>query len=269
MKTLAIFSDGHTNSTVGLSKSSVQLDDGDLVSASVVRRWLFYSYMEMLEEIEKKKRGELIGLLNGDTVELDDKNRSLQLISHNQEEAISMAIDVWEPFFKMVSRAYVTRGTTAHVGKSAQGEEAFARNFDNVVVDPDYNTHTWRFLPLELDGVRMDIMHHPKGGGGSGATRMNGIMRIASNALFEYANEGEVPPHLVIRSHLHGYRDSEKAFRTRAIITPAMSLLTEYTYRIGITNSNPIGGILIYCHNGEYFVEPLLRKVAKKQWQIL
>lgn len=265
-----IFSDGHTNSTVGLSKPNIQLDDGDKVSASIIRRWLFYNFTEILDEINNKKKGDLIGLLNGDTVELDAKNRSLQLISKNQTEAIGMAVEVWEPFFQMAKNVYVTRGTTAHVGMSAQGEEAFAQNFDNVVIDEDTNSHTWRFLPLILDGVRMDIMHHPKGGsGGRPQNRMGGVMRLASDAEFQYADAGEVPPHLVIRSHLHGYVDSRDAFRTRAIITPALSLLTEYTYRIGVTESNPIGGILIYCDNGEYEVEPLLRKVPRKQWQIM
>ena len=116
----------------------------------------------------------------------------------------------------------------------------------------------------------MDIAHHPKTGpGGRPMNKQNGILRIASDSVFEYANEGQPLPKLVIRSHLHGYRDSLDAFRVRAIITPAMSLLTANTHRIGINASEPIGGLLITCHEGKYHVEPLLTKVRKQSWMIL
>lgn len=169
---------------------------------------------------------------------------------------------------QMCKGVYVIRGTEAHVGKQAQVEEAFAGNFDNVIRNSDGRASRW-YLPLELDGVRMDITHHPRGGvGGRPMNRQNGINRIASDALFEYANDGEALPHLVIRSHLHGYKDSLDTFRVRAIITPAMSLLTSYAYRIGINVSNPVGALIIYCHEGKYHVEPLLYPVRKTEWEI-
>jgi hypothetical protein len=48
-----------------------------------------------------------------------------------------------------------------------------------------------------------------------------------------------------------------------------MSLLTAYTYRIGINLSNPVGAILIYCDAGRYHVEPLLYPVRRATWEIL
>lgn len=270
MKTIAIVSDSHCNSTVGLAKPDIKLDDGDRVSAGVLRRWIFNQFEGVLEEIDKKKRGQLVGVINGDAIELDDKDRSLQLITHNTTEAVQIAVDVFTPFFEMAHSVYVVRGTTAHVGKSAQGEEALARNFDNTVPDPDSNSQTWRSLLLECEGVRLDIMHHPpSNGGGRPMNSQSLIARIAADTLFQYANRGKLPPHFVVRSHLHGYRDSGNSFRTRAIITPALSLLTEYAYRIGINESEPIGAILIYCENGQYEVEPILRKAPERSWQIL
>lgn len=268
MKTLLIVSDGHTNSIVGLSKPETKLDDGSVVSGSIPRRWLFWTWNNILEQVEKKKKGELIGLLNGDAIEWDAKQRhATELITPNKERAIEMAVEVYEPFFQMCARVFVVRGTEAHSGEQAQAEEALALNFDNAVRNPDTERASWWFLPLELDGVRMDICHHPRGGsGGRPMNSQSGIDRIASDALFMYANDGATVPHLVIRSHLHGYRDSRDAFRTRAIITPAMSLLTAYTYRIGINFSNPVGAVLVYCHNGEYYVEPLIYPVRRPNW---
>jgi hypothetical protein len=170
----------------------------------------------------------------------------------------------------MCKGVYTVRGTAAHVGEQAKAEEAFASNFDNTIRNPETDNASWWHLPLEMDGVRMDIAHHPKGAGsGRPMNSQSGIDRIASDTLFNYANDGEVPPHLVIRSHLHGYRDSRDAFRTRAIITPAMCMLTSYTYRLGINIANPIGAILIYCDAGKYHVEPLTYPVRKPEWQTI
>jgi hypothetical protein len=254
---------------VGLAQPTVNLDDGDQVSAGTARRWLYWTYTDILAKVKEKARGELYGLINGDVIESDAKNRSWQTITRNPEEIRTMAIETFEPFFAMCRGVWVTRGTEAHTGKSAHYEETFAANFTNTMRDEETGRASWWYLPLELDGVRMDIAHHPRAGSGRPMNSQSGIDRVASDTLFTYANDGEVPPQLVIRSHLHGYRDSRDAFRTRAIITPAMSLLTSYVYRIGINVSQPVGAIMIYCDKGRYFVEPLLYPVRKQAWQVV
>lgn len=273
MKSLLILADGHSNSTVGLAKPSVELDDGDQVSAGIVRRFIWQTYTRILDtaaERAKKFNSELYGLLNGDAVELAAKHASSQVITINREEAIRVAHETYEPLFERCKGVFVTRGTEAHTGLSATAEEAIAANFDNTIRNPDTNRASWWWLPLDLDGVRLDIAHHPRGGGsGRPMNKYGGIMRIASDTLFDYANDGKAPPHLVIRSHLHTYRDSLSAFRTRAIITPAMSLLTAYTHRIGINASEPIGALLVHCHEGKYHVEKLLTPVRSQSWMVL
>lgn len=270
LKTLLVISDNHSNSSVGLSKPSIVLDDGDQNHASTARRWLYHTYEDILKQAKQKQRGELYGLINGDAVELDAKNRSIQIITPNQTKAVAIACEVLEPFFQMCKGVFVMRGTEAHVGQQAQAEEALAANFTNVIPDPETGNKSRYWTPLEFDGVRIDVAHHPKGAGsGRPMNSQSGIDRIASDALFMYANDGKLPPHLVLRSHLHGYRDSRDAFRTRAIITPAMSLLTSYVYRIGINTSQPVGAILIYCHEGNYKVEPLLYPVRQPSWEVI
>jgi hypothetical protein len=269
VKTLLVISDSHCNSSVGLAKPQIDLDDGDKVSASTARRWLFWTFNDIMEKVKAKQRGDLYTVFNGDVIELAAKHDSLQVITKNQEEAIRIGIEVFEPLVAMSKGIYVVRGTEAHAGKSAQAEESFAANFTNTMRDEETGRASWWYLPLELDGVRMDIAHHPRAGSGRPMNSQSGIDRVASDTLFTYANDGDVPPHLVIRSHLHGYRDSRDAFRTRAIITPAMSLLTSYVYRIGINVSQPVGAVLIYVDKGRYFVEPLLYPVRKQAWQVV
>lgn len=270
MKTLLLVSDPHCNSTVGLAKPKLQLDDGDTVHASTARRWIFHVWEDILKRAKEKQRGELYGLINGDAVELAAKHPTLQVISKNQTEAEQMAEDVFEPMFDMCKGVFVMRGTRAHVGLSAQSEEAFAKNFTNTIPDSETGNYSRDFMLLEMDGVSMDVSHHPRGGGGGRPmNKQSTVNAIASDTVFMYGNKRKPAPHLAIRSHLHIYRDSYDAFATRAIITPAMSLLTEHTYRIGINMSEPIGAILIYCDAGKYFVEPLKYEVAEPQWTIL
>lgn len=261
-------SDSHCNSSVGLAKPAIDLDDGDTVHASTARRWLFHTWEDILKQTEAKKRGDLYAVLNGDVVELAAKHATHQVVTHNETEAVNMAVEVFEPLFDMAKGVYTVRGTEAHAGLSAKAEEAFAGNFDNSI-RTETGRASWWHLPLIFDGVRMDIMHHPRAGGGRPMNSQSGIDRVASDTLFMYANDGQTPPDLVIRSHLHGYRDSRDAFRTRAIITPAMSLLTSYVYRIGINQSQPVGAILVYCDAGRYFVEPLLYPVTRAEWQVI
>jgi hypothetical protein len=266
--TLAIFSDAHTNSTVGLSMPSVELQEGDKVVAGSLRSWIFHSFMDLLEQIDKKKRGELYGVLNGDMIEVDAKHRTIQTLSRDVAEINRMATDLWEPFFQSAARVWVVRGTEAHVGANSQAEELLAANFDNTVKNEETGKATWAQLLLDVDGVRLDIMHHPSGGMGR-AINSHGIAdRLAVDTLFEYANAGEVIPNLVIRSHLHRYVDSHDAYRVRAIITPALTFNTSYIFRIGVSRQNDIGGLLIHCDGGEYEVEPLLYKARRPEWQI-
>lgn len=273
MKSLLIVSDPHSNSTVGLAKPLIQLDDGDTVHASTPRRWLFWVWEDILKKAQAKVQeygSELYGLINGDAVETDAKGRSNQVISRNETTAVKIATDVFEPLFEMCKGVYVVRGTEAHVGAQAKAEEAFAANFDNTVTDTETGRASWQYLLLDVEGVKLDIAHHPKGGGsGRPMNRNAGVMRLASDALFEYADAGQALPDLLIRSHLHGYRDSYDAFKVRAIITPAMSLLTSYVHRLGINQSQPVGALMVTCWDKQYRVDKFLYDVQRPQWTTL
>ena len=248
----------------------VKLAKGDVVAANKTRRWVFSSFCDTLDYVEKHKKGTLIGVLNGDIVELDSKNRTTEIISQNEDDIASMAIEVYEPLFEMLDMAYVLAGTEAHVGKGAWLESNFASNFDNVVKNQETGKNLYMHLPLNLEGVKLDIMHHPKGGSGARPMNSQGVIdRLASDTVFDYANNREDPPDLVIRSHLHEYKDSKDAFATRAIITPAMCQSSSYVYRIGISRPASVGCVLVYCENGEYEVEPVLVKPPQRKWQVI
>lgn len=265
--TVILFADTHTNHKVGLNQPQTDLDEGDNWGACKAQRWLYGKYESCLEYINKHKQGEAIGVLAGDFVEIDEKDRTHQLISRNPADAVSAACEVLEPFATFCKRVYFIRGTEAHVGKSGSYEELVARDFLNAVKCPDTGRRSWWHLPLTADGVSMDIGHHPKGGNGGRLMNSQSVVdRLASDTLFEYASMDLTPPQLVIRAHLHRYLDSRDAFRVRGIILPPMCLLGAYARRLGINENASVGCVMIYCDRGKYEVEAVLFQPERTKW---
>lgn len=255
MTSVLILSDLHIGSTVALCKPSVTLDDGGEYRASPGQSWLWRCWNETLERVEKHKTGDLYTVINGDAVEGDTKRRSLQTVSRNPATINQLAADILDPLAQLSAGLFFVRGTGAHVGKSAHLEEQIAADLDGTP-NPDTGAHSWYQLPLEIEGVRFDIAHHPGiGVGRNGWTAFTGIHTLASRVLFDCANNARPVPHLVIRSHNHVYRDSFDNFRVRAITTPAWTLATEYIQQIAPGALADIGAVLIHCSAGYYEAE--------------
>ena len=265
-----IHSDTHINSTVGLCYPGYELDDGNAVQLSKFQRFLWTSWNETLDKIDKIRQGELITAFNGDLCEGDIHKRSGQIITRNKADIVGMTTKVIEPVCQSSDKVYFGKGTPAHSGGNAELETLVAKNFDNTVKDKDTGSSTWWHLPLQLEKVRFDIMHHPRSNGGGRPMNSQGAVdRLAADTLFMYANNGDTPPDFVIRSHIHHHLDSHDAFRTRAIITPAWSLLTEYGYRIGLSMQADFGCIVIIVDGDQAQVIPLLHKMKGKKWQTI
>lgn len=258
MKTILFVADTHINSTVSLCKPVVNLDDGGSYHASKGQLFLWRSWENTLEQTEKRKTGEVITILDGDAVEGDTKDRSKQMITRNSATIKTLAIDVLEPAVKLSAGIFVVRGTEAHTGKSGEMEESLALDL-NANRCPETNTASWYHLKIDVEGVKLDISHHPRGnGGGRPFNRYSMIDALASDTVFTYSNDlRQEPPHLAIRAHIHAYKDSYDHFRTRAITLPCFTLATSFINRIAPGAIADVGAVLIHCSAGHYEVEPL------------
>jgi len=266
MTAIVVFADTHSNHKMGLNPPEAWLEEGDKWNACDIQKLTWDTYLDCLQKV-KRIKGEKIGLVNGDYVDIDPKDRTNQIISRDISTSTGIGIEAIEPFTRLCKKVYFVRGTEAHAGKGAEAEEIVARDFDHAVKCPDTKKSSWWHLLLEVDGVRLDIAHHPSAsGGGRPFNSQSPIHRLASDTLFNYANRGETPPDLVIRSHVHRYLDSRDAFRVRAIITPPFTLLGAYARRIGINEEPQLGCIVIHCSGGKYEVEPILYTPRRQQW---
>lgn len=256
--------DLHSGSSVALCPSKVDLDDGGTIYPSPGQAWLRRNWEALMEHIQHIPNPVYAHVV-GDAVEGDYKDRSKQMLTRNKATILNIARENIHPLAALSVGVFFYRGTTAHVGPSAELEEELAIDFDNAVKCPDTNTASWWSNLFECEGVRFDIMHHPRGSGGGRPMNGQGMIdRMATDAVFEYANRGERPPDLVIRGHIHQYKDSHDAWRARAITLPAWTLATEYIYRLGASALADVGAVLVHCSAGRYEVELLQFKPLRK-----
>jgi 3',5'-cyclic AMP phosphodiesterase CpdA len=261
LKKIIVISDLHINSTVALCKPSVQLDDGQEVKISKAQRWFWDNWLDLMERVDAYKPDVLI--INGDTLEGDTKKRSYQLITRNPATIVGIGSETLEPLVSKVPAVYFIRGTGAHGGKSGFLEEDLARDFDNSVKVRNNFSH-WS-LNVIADGVRISAAHHATMGG-LPWTKANAANALAARIQFQYSQDGERAPDIVLRGHVHRWGDSYDAYRTRAIVTPCWSLATEHIHKIAPDTLPECGAVFITCDAGKYEVEKIKYEPKGRVW---
>jgi len=247
-KIVATFGDAHGNSTAGLCKPVVNLDDGGTYHANQFQKelWMFYEQdIKFLKEFANngmlKSPAPIIGIVGGDMGEGDAKDRSNQLISRNPATITNIAIKNIEPFADICQKLYFLRGTAAHVGKSASLDEQIADNFDNTARASESVASRWE-LKLNVDGYHIYASHHPP----SMTNPVNAAMKLRDLFL----SYGEEPPDLGLFFHVHHIKDSGESVKPRVISSPCWQVRTEHTHRIPIMQAPQIGMLIFEITDG-------------------
>jgi hypothetical protein len=263
---IAVTSDQHCGSTVALCPPRIELDDGGAYEASKAQRWLWQNWLAFWKQVEKvraREKAKLYQVFNGDmtdgnhhgTTQILSGNSSVQGMVVNECMKIPLGLDP--------DRMWFIRGTEAHVGKSAEGEEKIAdglrRNKNPIVGDRDSGTSSHWHARLEIDGVRLDFAHHGRMGQRPW-TKINVVANLAAEIFYEHSARGEPYPHLAVRSHHHRFADTGSAHPTRVIQTPAWQLHTAFIHRIAPDSLADVGGVIIVIKDGRYTVDPVLYK---------
>ena len=260
---LAVVSDTHINSTVGLIRPQIQLDDGGTYKASKSQRQLWAWWLDYWENVPKADR--TIGIFAGDIVEGDTKKRSNQVISRNRSAVLSMAIDTLEPALDVCDSVYIIRGTSAHVGKSGELEELLAQDITTAVHAEE--TASWWYLEAVCEGVKFFAAHHTTMGR-LPWTFANAANRNALEAFYYYTNLGKLPPQILMYAHNHLFANSGRGnYPSQCFHLPAWQLSTSYTNRkpLGLAD---IGGLFIICKDGDYsWQKKIYTPTTSKIWK--
>ena len=203
---------------------------------------------------------------NGDAIDGVHHNSTTQ-ITHNLTMQKNIAIQILKPLVdKAHGRFYLIRGTEAHVGKSAQEEEAMAKELCTVK-NEDGNYALWE-LWLKLGDQLIHFLHHI-GSTASSAHESSAVNAEITAELVEAARWGEKSPTVVVRSHRH--RSIEVRLPTSrgyitGVCTPGWQAKTPFSFKIAGARLAPpqMGGIIIRLgDSGKAFTNTFVRHIQR------
>lgn len=277
MEILVAVSDVHAGSTIApLHPSGIELDDGQVLMPSKLQRHL-YDFWEESWEIVEDTRQEFdcpihLGL-NGDLVD-GWHHQTHQTISVQNSPMARVFMHLWDsgPGCLPWESVRITKGTESHVGKGGEKEEGIARVLATdrgvpVVDDVATGMRTSYWHRFDIEGVRVDMRHHGRAGMRS-HTKDSYVRLYAQDIWMAHVRDGDRPPDLAIRSHLHQYGDSGRMHKipTRLVMLPAWQHLTAFGHRISIEELGEIGLVMFFLEDGEVVhVEPILQPLARPQ----
>jgi hypothetical protein len=250
-RNLILISDTHSGCQVALCHpDGCDMDGGGLYSPSKLQRKMWSMWEEFWGEwVPRVTHGEPFTVVhNGDAIDGVHHGSTTQ-ITHNMEFQRRHAAKILKPVVDACDgRYYHIRGTEAHVGQSAEHEEALARSLGAV---PDEEGHYARFeLWFRMaNGGLVHCMHHI-GTTGSAAYEATAVHKELAEAYVEAGRWGDEPPQVVVRSHRHRNYECRmpcKAGYAMALVTPAWQLKTPFTYKIpgGRIAQPQIGGCVV------------------------
>ena len=255
LNNLVCFSDIHSGCRTSLvPPGGFKLDDGGTYMPSErVQVPLWEYWREFWDWVVEVTRGEPYAVcFNGDALD-GVHHRSVSQWTHNMEDQRRCAESILRPVVARAARYYHIRGTEAHVGSSAQDEEALARSLG--AIPNDDGMHARYDLWIKINGCLGHILHHI-GTTGSQSYEATAVHKELIEEYAEAARWDEPAPDFIVRSHRH--RCMVTAIPTGrglaySAVTPAWQGKTSFAHRIpGARLSQPQwGGLVVRRGNGE------------------
>ena len=266
---IAVVNDLHAGSTVAICPPRIELDDGGAYEASKAQRWLWQSWGAYWDAVEAKRRelgARLFIVFNGDLFDGDHHNTP-QILSRNPEAQSAVLRECLAiPLSLNPDKLFFVRGTEAHVGKSASGEEGVARRLRDdgkpVQGDPAAGTASWWHLRMDVDGIRFDVAHHGRTGHRA-HTEGNAANLYAHDILLQHIKDGDRPPDIALRAHYHRFNDSYDMCPVRVITNGAWQLKTGFVHKVAADSMSHIGGLMAWVRDGKYGVEKIHYKAER------
>lgn len=237
-------SDTHVGSTVGLSPCHWKIDEDNIHKASKSQLALYKFWTQFW--LRRKKDGRpMIVILGGDLVD-GDHHSTLQLWTNDELIQVDAAVDLLKPIVNTAKKAYLLRGTTAHVGQSGRFDSLVAR---------ELGIPAFYHLRLNVDNVIFDLAHHGPNIGKRTWNLGNSVRNYGRSIVMANMMQGRTPSQVIIRGHVHRMchetiRDGNHT--TEVLIAPSWQLKSEYAYRVDTENDlSDIGGVVVGVFNGK------------------
>lgn len=249
-------SDLHCGSQYALCPPEVPLDNGGFYRPNAVQEQLWQwwgDFFGRAATVAEKNGGPVYLVVNGELIEGSHHGTS-QVLSVNPADQARCARRVMEPALAVADKLFVVRGTDAHSGESGRNDERLACEL-GAVQNPATDLYSWYELNQEIEGVRLNWMHHAWGATRPW-TRGGNALRMAAALVYNYCDDPENRPHLAVRSHVHRWADSYDQHPVRVIVTGPWKASDGYGAKVSIAGGRVVfGGIIVTCDDGRYDVE--------------
>lgn len=243
MKKIAVVSDLHPGSVFGLLPKNFITSEGIPKLQNAGQKYLWDCWIDFSDRLKSFNPDIIVA--NGDLIDGQQRKQHGSELSlplpFDQTEAADNSLRVLK---KKAPKAkwFFTQGTAYHVGSGALHEENIAKSLGAEKYRAlGTGVYVKQHLFLKVGGKVIEFSHHASGA-------MTGpINELKSGSLAE--SKGYPKVDLMVRSHLHEYKETSVAFGNRIVAlvnTPCWQLQTPYargksTYRL----IPDIGGILI------------------------
>lgn len=245
--TIICLSDPHAGSTMGACLKPVKLDDGGYYTPSPIQDYINTKYRAFIAECGAARKDKLTLVLNGDLTDGQIKESGQVASSHPHTE-FAILKDLLDPLVALRPDAViVTRGTSAHVGKSGNKDEAAAHYLHkecglNVLRDPDTGTWSSYQATIAPEGHLMYIKHHGKIGS---VAWSNVLANRAFHIWSQHLRWGLTPPTIVLQAHNHRPGDSWWQHPTRVVQQPSFQFKTDHAWKVVPDDLNILGGVIM------------------------
>jgi len=262
-KIIAVVSDLHVGSSIGLCASKLDLADGGVYQPSKFQQELYKGWIKFIQHVDKLPADKKVLVVNGDLVD-GDHHGTVSIVTNNIEVQEEAAIQLLKPAAKNFDAAYVVRGTEAHTQPGAQSDERIAKGIGASLDESTGQYSRWQ-LWLDVDGVVFNVAHHI-GTTSSAAYESSAVMREMVAALVEAGQWEQRLPDVLIRSHRHRYIKvaiPSARGEIQAAVTPGWQLKTPFVEKMDRMRVPNIGGLVCTVEDGKCHIEPKIYPLKK------
>ena len=255
IRNLVVISDTHIGCKLALlPPTGAQLDEGGCYLPSDLQLTLWQYWREFWDKfVPSATEGEpYTVVMNGDCIDGVHHGSTSQW-SHNMKDQRRVAIEVLSPIVAGAESYYHIRGTAAHVGQSAEDEEAVAEALGAIPnEDGQYSRYD---LWIRVNKCLGHILHHV-GATGSQAYEATAVYKEFIEEQIEAARWDTTAPDFIVRSHRHRHIMTIAPTGRGpgySVVTPCWQGKTDFVWKIpgGRLSLPQWGGVVIRRAKGE------------------
>lgn len=257
-KRIAVLSDLHVGSTVGLWPGRHAVEGGGTYVANKYQQWLHRCWRTAVAEIKRVRPAVVV--LNGDPLQ-GTNMRDGELVTNKIDVQAAAATALLEPVRQAARQLYVIRGTEWHDGKAAENVEQMAKGL-RAEVDPATGQYTRWELYLRLEereeAPAIHFAHHV---GMSSVPWYESTVPLRDtllqlSELWRFYGDRSPNLRMVVRSHRHRFIEVHAPPDLQVFVTPAWQLKTAFAHKRAASMLPQIGWVLLEWDGRDLVVRP-------------